>query len=107
MRVLEARFHPRGRTQPDLVMLGYLVWRSPREEHPIFEPARAAVPVLVRAKLEYLIETSAPDSFERLQRLRSEYWSFTPIAVTARAAEDEDQRGESADGRLQPAPRHV
>jgi len=102
MRVLEARFHPRGRTQSDLVVLGYLVWRSPREEHPIFEPARAVVPALVRAKLEYLIETSAPDSFERLQRLRSEYWSFTPISVTAPAAseEREDQDGEPAPPRF-------
>lgn len=102
MRVLEARFHPRGRTQADLVVLGYLVWRSPRDEHPIFEPARAVVPAPVRAKLEYLIDTSAPDTFERLQRLRSEYWSFTPIAVTARTAAEErdDQNGEPAASRF-------
>ena len=106
MRVLEARFHPRGRAQSDLVVLGYLVWRSPREQHPIFEPARAAVPELVRAKLEYLVETSGPDSFDRLQRLRSDYWSFTPIAVTAQAAAAErgDQQREAPGDRLHPCP---
>jgi len=81
MRVLEARFHPRRRAQADFIMLGYLVWRGRRDERPVFEPARAAVPDPVLSKLEYLVGVAGPDSFERLQALRSDYWSFVPIAA--------------------------
>jgi hypothetical protein len=81
MRVLEARFHPRRRTQADCVMLGYLIWRGHRDERPVFEPARAMVPGPVLSKLQYLVGVSGPDSFERLQALRSDYWSFVPIAA--------------------------
>jgi hypothetical protein len=80
MRVLEARFHPRRRTQADIVMLGYLVWRDRHDGRPVFEPARATVPGPVLSKLQYLVGVSGPDSFERLQSLRSDYWSFVPIA---------------------------
>jgi hypothetical protein len=34
----------------------------------------------VLSKLQYLVGVSGPDSFERLQSLRSDYWSFVPIA---------------------------
>jgi len=81
MRVLEARFHPRRRAQADFVMLGYLVWRGRRDERPVFEPARAVVPDAVLSKLQYLVGVTEPDSFERLQALRSDYWSFVPIAA--------------------------
>jgi hypothetical protein len=81
MRVLEARFHPRRRQQSDVIMFGYLVWRGRRSgERPVFEPARATVPDPVLSKLRYLVGVTAPDSFERLQALRSDYWSFVPIA---------------------------
>jgi hypothetical protein len=82
VRVLEARFHPQRRQQPDFVTLGYLVWRRPhRREPPVFEPARTALPDPVVSKLRYLVGVTGPDSFERLQRLRSDYWSFVPIAA--------------------------
>jgi hypothetical protein len=81
MRVLEARFHPRRRAEADFVMLGYLVWRGRRDARPVFEPARAAVPDPVLSKLRYLVGVTGPDSFERLQALRSDYWSFVPIAA--------------------------
>jgi hypothetical protein len=82
MRVLEARFHPRRRGQADFVTLGYLVWRDEHDdERPVFEPARALVPDAVRSKLEYLVGVNEPDSFARLQALRSVYWSFVPITT--------------------------
>ena len=82
MRVLEARFHPRRREQADFVTLGYLVWREGgMDERPVFEPARAMVPDPVRSKLEYLVGLNEPDSFARLQVLRSDYWSFVPIGA--------------------------
>ena len=69
MRVLEARFHPQRRQQPDFVML--------------------------LSKLRYLVGVTGPDSFERLQRLRSDYWSFVPIAAeeTPAPATGSDQLG--------------
>lgn len=91
MRVLEARFHPRRRTQADFVMLGYLIWRGLRGERPVFEPARAVVPDAVLSKLQYLVVVTEPDSFERLQALRSDYWSFVPLAA-------EEARGPAARG---------
>jgi hypothetical protein len=82
MRVLEARFHPRRRGQPDFVMVGYLIWRSERRgARPVFEPARASVPDPVRSKVRYLVVITQPDSFERLQSLRSQFWSFVPVEV--------------------------
>lgn len=85
MRVLEARFHPRRRGQPDFVMVGYLVWRGGRQQaRPVFEPARAAVPSPVVSKLQYLIDMTEPGSFERLQSLRSDFWSFVPIQADER-----------------------
>ena len=61
-------------------MIGYLVWRDDRPRaRPVFEPARTAVSDPVRSKLRYLVEVTEPGSFERLQALRSEYWSFVPV----------------------------
>ena len=87
MRVLEARFHPRRRGQSDFIMVGYLVWRGGRQRaRPVFEPARAAVPSPVVSKLQYLIDMTEPGSFERLQSLRSDFWSFVPIQADERVA---------------------
>ena len=80
MRVLEARFYPRRRGQPDFVMVGYLIWRDEgQRERPVFEPARETIADAVFSKLRYLVEVTEPGSFERLQSLRSEFWSFVPI----------------------------
>lgn len=85
MRVLEARFHPQRRGQQDFLMVGYLVWRDQRgRERPVFESAGTAVPDPVLSKLRYLVDVTEPGSYERLQALRSEFWSFVPI--------DADQR---------------
>jgi hypothetical protein len=97
VRVLEARFHPHRRQQPDFVMLGYLVWRRPqRGDPPVFEPARAALPDPVLSKLRYLVGVTEPDSFERLQRLRSDYWSFVPIAAHETTAPPVPRRAPSS-----------
>ena len=85
MRMLEARFHPRRRSQPDFDTVGYLVWKSeePRAR-PVFEPTRE-LPASVLSKIKYFIAISEPDSFERLQTLRSEFWSFVRIAPDERS----------------------
>jgi hypothetical protein len=93
MRVLEARFHPRRRGQTDFVTLGYLVWREGVDDRPVFEPARAALPDAVLSKLFYLVDFNEPDSFARLQSLRSVYWSFVPIAADETTAAAKRQLG--------------
>jgi hypothetical protein len=92
MRVLEARFHPQRRGQPDFVMVGYLIWKGARpRERPVFEPARGAVADPILRKLQYFLDMTEPGSFERLQALRSEFWSFVPVHA------DERQRQNSSD----------
>jgi hypothetical protein len=94
MHMLEARFHPRTRAQSDFVSVGYLVWRDARrEERPVFEPARAAIPEAVRLKLEYLVDMTEPGSFERLQALRSEFWSFAPLRADERPTRNPARSG--------------
>jgi hypothetical protein len=86
MRVLEARFHPRRKGQSDVVSVGLLVWRRDgRREVPVFEPAMATVAGPVLTKLRYFVALTAPDSYERLQSLRSVFWSFVPIAAEGQA----------------------
>jgi hypothetical protein len=87
MRMLEARFHPRRRDQPGFETVGYLVWRQEGPAaRPVFEPAPATVADAAISKLHYFVAITAPDSFERLQALRSEFWSFVPVDA-ARDAE--------------------
>jgi hypothetical protein len=82
MRILEARFHPRRQLRSDFIRLGYLIWKGRgRRAPPVFEPARAAVSGPVLSKLRYLVGVTGPDSFERLQALRSAHWSFVPITA--------------------------
>jgi hypothetical protein len=35
------------------------------------------------SKLAYLVSSTAPDCFERLQHLRSQFWSFVEVAPSA------------------------
>lgn len=86
MRVLEARFRPE--TESPFLIVGHLVWLAqPEQEPPIVRPA----PALLRdggsrtflSKLDYLVSSTAPDCFERLQHLRSRFWSFVEVAPSA------------------------
>ena len=91
MRVLEARFHPRRKGQPDIVSIGYLVWRREgRREVPVFEPGHAIVSGPVLTKLRYFVALTEPDSYERLQTLRSEFWSFVRIAAEGKPLRQPD-----------------
>jgi hypothetical protein len=82
MHVLEARFYPCRKDQPEFLVLGHLVWaRQESRASPIFQPANATLPAPTLAKLRYFLAVTAPDCFERLQSLRSEFWSFVEIAT--------------------------
>ena len=52
----------------------------------MFESVRAPVPAAVTSKLHYFVAITQPESFERLQVLRSEFWSFVAITVDQRDA---------------------
>jgi hypothetical protein len=82
MRVLEARFHPQR--SAEYFVVGHLVWQGRSErDAPTVEPAAAltfeAEPPAILSKLRYLITATAPGSFERLQILRSRFWSFVEV----------------------------
>ena len=83
MRVLEARFHPQG--SEAYVVVGQLVWqRRSEDDAPRVEPApeltSEADAGTTLSKLRYLITSTAPGCFERLQRLRSRFWSFVDVS---------------------------
>jgi hypothetical protein len=86
MRVLEARFHPWRKARGPFVVVARVLCRRRRA---VVEAALAAAdePVIplqetMLQKLEYLVARSGPDTFHRLQDLRSEFWSFVEVEQT-------------------------
>jgi hypothetical protein len=85
MRVLEARFHPKGGSE--YLVVGHLTWRGHKErESPLVELTRASSSVStggpLLSKLDYLVRATSPAPFERLQVLRSQFWSFVEVVST-------------------------
>ena len=91
MRVLEARFHPQQEANADWVVVGYIIWPDEiRGEQPIVglvPSPSTAWKGMIASKLRYLVEATTPESFDRLQSLRSRFWSFVEVTppLTARA----------------------
>jgi len=80
MRMLEARFHPRQKDQPEFIVVGRLVWSNAEpSERPIFQPSNASLPDATVIKLRYLLAVTAPDCFRGLMTLRSQFWSFVEL----------------------------
>jgi len=83
MRVLEARFRPE--LDSPFLIVGHLVWLGPPDRKPAFvqpapSPLDSASQRTFLSKLDYLVSSTAPDCFERLQRLPSRFWSFVEVA---------------------------
>ncbi len=82
MRVLEARFHPQQKTGGEFIVVGHVVWDSD-DRRPVVQPSRALMarsePATLLSKLQYLVSTSGQQGFDRLQLLRSQFWSFVEI----------------------------
>jgi hypothetical protein len=89
VRVLEARFHPFERESPTFVVVGHVVWddgdakRAPRVE------ATAALgrhtgSKTILATLKHLVHMTSPQTFERLQALRSRFWSFASVPTPSK-----------------------
>ena len=78
-RVLLARFHPRADERQGVVVA--LVVCGPGGASLQAPPPTGAFSgsaSLVR-KLRYLVEHAAPNPFESLRKLRSQFWSFTEL----------------------------
>lgn len=86
MRVLEARFHPRQKTGGDFIIVGHVVWET-EGGRAVVQPSSAllsrAEPATLLSKLQYLVALNGAASFERLQVLRSQFWSFVEVPLVS------------------------
>jgi len=82
MKRLEARFHPPFAATDAYVVVGHIV-ADATGLLPRVEPARSltrhGAPAAILATLKHLVIKTSPTSFERLESLRSRYWSFVPV----------------------------
>jgi hypothetical protein len=82
MRVLEARFHTGTKGSGEFIVVGHVVWDG---EHagPVVQPSTELLmrsePATVLSKLQYLVSLNGRESFDRLQVLRSQFWSFVEV----------------------------
>jgi hypothetical protein len=89
VRVLEARFHPFEQESPTFVVVGHVVWDDDRPERtPRVEAAaalaRQTAPTTMLATVKHLVHMTAPKTFERLQSLRSRFWSFVSVQLPSK-----------------------
>jgi hypothetical protein len=89
MRVLEARFHPQDSGEGDFIVVAHVVWeKDVSVDAPRVQPAASLIdtgsPATMLAKLHFLIVNSAPETFARLQALRSKFWSFVEVAPSTK-----------------------
>jgi hypothetical protein len=86
VRVLEARFHPQQKGLGEFVVVGHVVWEEARA-HPVVQPSSALLmrsePATLLSKLQYLVSVNGCGSFERLQLLRSQFWSFVEVPLVS------------------------
>ena len=92
MRVLEARFHPQEKVAPQFVVVGHVVWEEDvATDHPTVQPAASLIhdgePATMLVKLQYLVAVTVPETFERLQSLRSRFWSFVEITSSTKGGD--------------------
>ncbi len=83
VRKLEARYHPPLAVSESYVVVAHITWEA--DLRPRVEPAPSlasyGAPVTILATLRHLVLMTGPRSFERLQSLRSRYWSFVVVAA--------------------------
>jgi hypothetical protein len=92
MRVLEARFHPQQKVAPEFVVVGHVVWdEDVATDHPTVQPSaslmQSSSPATMLVKLQYLVATTVPETFERLQALKSRFWSFVEVRSAAKGGD--------------------
>ena len=86
LRVLEARFHPQQKIGGDFIVVGHVVWET-EDGRAVVQPSSAllsrAEPATLLSKLQYLVALNGAASFERLQVLRSQFWSFVEVPTVS------------------------
>jgi hypothetical protein len=86
LRVLEARFHPRQKAGGDFIVVGHVVWER-EDGRAVVQPSRTlmsrAEPATLLSKLQYLVSINGQESFDRLQMLRSQFWSFVEVSAVS------------------------
>ena len=91
MRVLEARFHPQPKVADGFVVVGHVVWDDVTTDRPTVQPAASLVgsesPATMLVKLQYLVAITVPGTFERLQSLKSRFWSFVEVTSSAKGGD--------------------
>ncbi len=82
VRMLEARFHPRQKDVGDFIVVGHVMWEGERAR-PVVQPSTELLmsreQATLLSKVQYLVSISAHESFERLQALRSQFWTFVEV----------------------------
>jgi hypothetical protein len=92
MRVLEARFHRHQKVVPDFVVVGHVVWEEDvLGDRPTVQPSASLMhegsPATMLVKLQYLVAVTVPETFDRLQSLRSQFWSFVEVTASTNKAD--------------------
>jgi hypothetical protein len=86
LRVLEARFHPRQKSGGDFFVVAHVVWEG-AGGYPVVQPSNTLLtrgePATLLSKLQYLVSINGRESFERLQVLRSQFWSFVEVPLVS------------------------
>jgi hypothetical protein len=95
VRILEVRFHARGRSD-DFVVVGQIICSDSRT---FVQPAPDLERLLdghsrtsVVANLRYLVLISRPCPFDNLRTMDSRYWSFVGVCAREEARMAETQR---------------
>lgn len=86
MAKLEARFHPPNRPTGSYIIVGHVTWPADAEAR--IEPspmlALAPAPATILATLRHLVRRVGR-SWQQLETLRTEHWSFVDIAASVPA----------------------
>ena len=90
VKILLARFHPLA-DDSQIVVVGRIICDggNARLDAATLTGVFSA-PASLLIKLRYLIERAAPDPFERLRKLRSQFWSFVDISHDPRPSGEKE-----------------
>jgi hypothetical protein len=84
VHILEARFHPDGKSRSGFVVVGRVICEGERASIERTDVAPHAVKPFdashLHEKLEFIVMTAVGDPYRGLQELRSGFWSFVAVA---------------------------
>jgi hypothetical protein len=87
MKKLEARFYPPVSRNHFIVIAHIFIPTEGEDRKPRIRPTRFATgegsPASLLSTLKYLVHSTAPYTWDRLIALRSRYWSFAPVQLSA------------------------